>query len=69
MRYLTSAVKVWVDEDRELRAMAELALHTGDPERFAQDSAALLAMLQHAQPGTHYVLHVRNAGEALVVKQ
>jgi hypothetical protein len=69
MRYLTSAVQAWIDEDRELRANAELALHTQDPKKFAQDSAALLAMLQHAQPGTHYVLHVRNAGEALLVKQ
>jgi len=69
MRYLTSAVKAWIDEERELRATAELALHPHDPQRFAEDSAALLAMLQHAQPGTHYVLHVRNAGEALLVKQ
>ena len=69
MRYLTSAVQAWIDEDRELRATAELALHTDDPKKFAKDSAALLAMLQHAQPGTHYVLHVRNAGEALLVKQ
>jgi len=69
MRYLTSAVQAWLDEDRELRATAELALHTWDPERFAEDSAVLLAMLQHAQPGTNYVLHVRNTGEALLVKQ
>jgi hypothetical protein len=69
MRYLTSAVKVWVDEDRELRASAQLALHTHDAKRFARESQALRHVLQHAEPGTSYVLHVRNTGEALLVKQ
>ena len=69
MRYLTSAVQAWIDEERELRAHNQLALHARDPQRFARESAELLFMLQHAEPGTSYVLHVRNAGEALLVKQ
>jgi hypothetical protein len=69
MRYLTSAVQAWIDEERELRAHTQLSLHTLDPEQFAQESAALRSLLQHAEPGTSYVLHVRNTGEALLVKQ
>lgn len=69
MRFLTSAVKAWVDEDRQLREQAELALHTHDRRQFARESAALRQLLEHAQPGTSYVLHVRNPGEVLLVKQ
>lgn len=69
MRYLTSAVKIWVDEERQLREAAELALHSHDRKQFARDSAALRQLLEHAEPGTSYVLHVRNTGEALLVKQ
>ena len=69
MRYPISAVRAWIDEDRELRAAAELSLHTQDPERIEQETAALLSVLQHATAGTSYVLLVRDDGEALLLKQ
>ena len=69
MRYLTSAVKVWIDEERQLRDAAALALHSRDRKQFARDSALLRQLLEHAVPGSSYVLHVRNTGEALLVKQ
>ena len=69
MRYLTHAVKSWIEDDREARAASQLALHILDPERFARESETLLSVLQHAEPGTTYLLHVSDEGEALLVKQ